>query len=140
MRDDNIEQDCEREMSRRRFILLVTAAAVAADARRACARGSGGQLIDAGPLSSYSKDGLYEGFRDLGFFVIHNGDKLIALSSSCTHRKCKLSVEKDRSFYCNCHGSTFDPSGRVTAGPASRDLPEWPITVEKGHLFVKVSA
>ena len=50
MRDDNLDQGREPEMSRRRFILLATATAVVADVRSACAKGSGEHLIDAGPL------------------------------------------------------------------------------------------
>ena len=137
MRENNdLEPGRERAIDRRRFILLAAATAVTANP---CKTYASEQVIDAGPLSSYSADGLYEGFRDLGFFVIRKGDKLIALSSNCTHRKCRLKAEKDRSFYCKCHGSTFDPNGRVTAGPATRDLPAWQTTVEKGHLFVKLS-
>ena len=41
-------------------------------------------MIDAGPLTNYASDGLYEAFRDLGFFVVRKGAKLIALSSYCT--------------------------------------------------------
>ena len=81
------------------------------------------------------------GFRDQGFFVIRNGEKLIALSAICTHRKCRLFAEPNRSFYCKCHGSTFDPAGKVTSGPAKRDLPILPVFVnEKGQLLVTVGS
>ena len=120
---NNLEQSLERGVDRRRFILLAAAAAATASPRGTYARGAGEQVIDAGPLTSFSADGLYDRFRDLGFFVIRKGDKLVALSSDCTHRKCRLKAEKDRSFYCKCHGSTFDPNGKVTEGPATRDLP-----------------
>jgi Rieske Fe-S protein len=125
-------------INRRQFILLATASAAAANLRSADAGIAGDQLIDAGPLSAYSADGLYEGYRDAGFFIIRKGDKLIALSSNCTHRKCRLKAEKDHSFYCKCHGSTFDPNGKVTEGPATRNLPAFPTRVEKGHLYVRV--
>ena len=97
-------------------------------------------MIDAGPLTNYAADGVYDGFRDLGFFVIRKGEKLTALSSYCTHQKCKLKAEHDHSFYCRCHGSTFDPGGKVTEGPATRNLPTIPTISEKGHLLVKVPA
>ena len=135
---ENLEQSFEQGMDRRRFILLAAAAAATGNPCGAYARGAGEQVIDAGPLGSFAADGLYDGFRDLGFFVIRKGDKLVALSSNCTHRKCRLKAEKDRSFYCKCHGSTFDPNGKVTEGPATRDLPAWPTTVEKEHLLVRV--
>ena len=90
-------------------------------------------------MSNYAADGVYGGFRDLGFYVVRKGPKVIAFSAFCTHRKCKLTAERDLSFYCKCHGSTFDPNGKVTEGPATRDLPVLPTsTDERGHLLVKV--
>jgi Rieske Fe-S protein len=125
-------------MNRRQFLVLAAAGAAVANPKNVYARNPAEKLIDAGPLSNYSADGLFEGFRDLGFFVIRKGDKLIALSSYCTHRKCTLKAERDHSFYCKCHGSTFDPGGKVTEGPATRNLPAFPTISENGHLFVKV--
>jgi Rieske Fe-S protein len=129
-------------MNRRQFLILAAAGAAVANPDHARARsaadGHPEKLVDAGPLSKYSADGLYEGFHDLGFFVIRQGDKLVALSSYCTHRKCKLTAERDHTFYCECHGSTFDPGGKVTQGPATRNLPVLPTISDKGHLFVKV--
>jgi len=130
-------------MNRRQF-LIFTAAAVVTGCK-GIGDGDGGiiihrdHVISAGPVSNYAADGLYEGFRDQGFFVVRKGEKLCALSSFCTHRRCKLTAEPDRSFYCPCHGSTFDPNGKVTAGPARRDLPILPvITDETGQLLVTV--
>jgi Rieske Fe-S protein len=135
------DQDLKTEgMNRRQFLILAAACAAVANPDLASARSAPEKLIDAGPLSKYSADGLYEGFHDLGFFVIRNGEKLIALSSYCTHRKCKLTAERDHTFYCECHGSTFDPGGKVTQGPATRNLPVLPTMSDKGHLFVKVGA
>ena len=132
------------DMNRRKFLIL-TAATVAAGCR-APDDGHGSivahpeRVVDAGPVGNYAADGVYASFRDLGFFVIRNGDKLFALSAICTHRKCKLAAEPDRSFYCQCHGSTFDPAGHVTRGPARRDLPILPTSVnEAGRLLVTVA-
>jgi Rieske Fe-S protein len=130
-------------MNRRKFLIL-TAATVAAGCR---APDNGNEpnathserVVDAGPAGNYTADGVYANFRDLGFFVVRRGDKLFALSAICTHRKCKLAAEPDRSFYCKCHGSTFDPAGHVTEGPAKRDLPVLAtFTDDKGQLLVKV--
>lgn len=140
MKSDDQDLNCEG-MDRRRFLILAAAGVAVANPNSALAarNATDGKLIDAGPLNKYSADGLYDGFHDLGFFVIRNGDKLIALSSYCTHRKCKLTAERDHTFYCECHGSTFDPGGKVTQGPATRNLPVLPTVSDKGHLFVKVS-
>src|SRR6516225_9458172 len=118
-------------MDRREFLLL--AAAAVAVPKAAAGNPAAERLIDAGPLSDYASDGVYDRFRDEA--------KLIALSAYCTHRKCKLRAESDHSFYCTCHGSTFDPNGKVTEGPAKRDLTALPtIASPRGHLLVKVSS
>jgi Rieske Fe-S protein len=129
------------ELNRRQFLVL--AAAVVTTSNAGVARGvrdaASDQVIDAGPIGKYTSDGVYTDFRDLGFFVVRKGPKVIAFSAFCTHRKCKLMAERDLSFYCKCHGSTFDPGGKVTEGPATRDLPTLPTsTDERGHLLVRV--
>jgi Rieske Fe-S protein len=130
------------DINRRQFLVL-TAAAMAAGCRTADDGGANTshpeRVVDAGPASNYAADGVYANFRDLGFFVIRNGERLFALSAICTHKKCKLDAEPDRSFHCKCHGSTFDPGGKVTLGPAKRDLPILPVSVnENGQLLVTV--
>jgi Rieske Fe-S protein len=133
-------------LNRRQFILL--AAGVGAIA--GCQTGNESGLsptplaertVNAGPADGYSADGVYSGFREEGFFLVRKGEKLLAFSAICTHKKCKLAAEPDHSFYCKCHGSTFDPDGRVTNGPAKRNLPIFPAVVdEQGQLLVKVPA
>ena len=81
------------------------------------------ETVNAGPVGLFAADGVYGNFSARGFFIVRHGDRLFALSAVCTHRKCAVAAEPDGSFYCRCHGSTFDPNGRVTKGPASRDLP-----------------
>ena len=113
------EQDETTEgMNRRQFLILAATCAALTKPTNSYARDAE-QSIDAGPISIYSSDGLYDKFRDFGFFVLRKGEKLTALSSYCTHEKCKLKAERDHSFYCRCHGSTFDPGGQ--GHPRSRD-------------------
>ena len=125
-------------ISRRQFLLLAsglagvcqTASLIAADKV---------QSVNSGAVNQFAKDGVYNTFRDQGFFIVRKGDKLFALSAICTHRKCKLTAQTDRSFYCKCHGSTFDPDGHVTAGPARRNLPVLSThTNEHNQLLVDV--
>jgi Rieske Fe-S protein len=90
-------------------------------------------------VGNFATDGVYDAFRSLGFFVIRRGGNLSALSSICTHRQVQLKARPDGSFYCKRHGSTFDPTGHVTKGPAKRDLPILSTSVNAaGHLLVKV--
>lgn len=133
-------------INRRQFLILTTTAAACAATGCLAMADSGGsaatgseQVIDAGPVSNFAADGVHDAFRSQGFFVIRKGEKLSAISSFCTHRKVQLKAEPDCSFYCKRHGSTFDPNGHVTHGPAKRDLPTLVTSVnEAGHLLVTV--
>jgi Rieske Fe-S protein len=137
----NTENKIKPMMISRRQFLILTAGAVAGCKTGSIPAANEERTVNAGLVSNYAADGIYNSFRDQGFFLIRKGDELFALSAICTHRKCKLSAEPDRSFYCKCHGSTFDPGGHVTEGPAKSDLPTLPtFENEQGQLIVKVSA
>lgn len=127
-------------LNRREFVILSCACAAG------CAMDGGANLplqlkevtLDAGSANDYATDGVYNSFAGQGFFVVRQGERLFAISAICTHRRCKLKAEADRSFYCKCHGSTFNPDGKVTEGPATRDLPILPTKIdEHGRLLVK---
>jgi nitrite reductase/ring-hydroxylating ferredoxin subunit len=135
------EEEPDTGMKRREFILVSLAAAAAAGCQGVGGGAATGAMktIDAGPAASYAADGVYSNFRSLGFFIIRRGGKLEALSSICTHRSCVLTPEDDQSFYCHCHGSEFDPNGKVTDGPATRDLPVLSTSIDaSGRLVVTV--
>ncbi len=129
------------EINRRQFLAL-TGGTVALAAWEGVAQADDAgatRVIDAGPASDFAVEGVHDKFRNLGFFVVREGGRLFALSSVCTHRKTFLTVERDCSFYCHRHGSTFTPDGQVTKGPAKRDLPVLATTINRaGHLLVTV--
>ncbi len=130
-------------VNRRTFLFLSAAfaAGCAAPGGANFSSASREKIISVGPAAQYLADGVYARYRDLGFFLVRRGAKLFALSSICTHRRCKLDAETDKTFYCPCHGSTFDADGKVTEGPARRDLPVFEISTDaEGNLLVKISA
>ncbi len=55
-------------------------------------------------------------------WVFAEPDGLYAVSAVCTHLGCVVSRDDDGSYFCPCHGSEFDPMGRVIGGPAPRAL------------------
>jgi nitrite reductase/ring-hydroxylating ferredoxin subunit len=129
----------ETAIDRRRFLALVTAGL--AMVQEAPAASPKGRLVDVGPANLYAADGIYDKFRDQGFFLVRANGKLVALSSYCTHRICKVTPQVDHTFACKCHGSKFTEEGKVTEGPAKRDLPVLPVnTSSNGHLLVDLSA
>jgi cytochrome b6-f complex iron-sulfur subunit len=130
-------------MNRRQFLIATAATVTAGCTSVDNGNGSGAtrpaRLINAGPVAHYAADGVYDSFGDVGFFVVSKDGKLTVLSAICTHRTCKLNAERDHSFYCKCHGSTFDPNGNVTHGPAKRPLPVLSSVInERQELIVTV--
>lgn len=134
--------DPDLNLNRRAFLALTGVAAVAGCAAPGPAKPEGRRerAVDAGPASDFAADRVYGNFREEGFFITRKAGKLVAISSICTHRHCKLDAEPDRSYYCHCHGSTFDAEGRVTEGPAKLDLPGYPTAIDgRGHLIVTIT-
>lgn len=67
-----------------------------------------------------------EGFTfldDSRLFVVRQGGSFHVISAVCTHLGCTVK-KVGEGFNCPCHGSKFDPAGRVLTGPAPRPL-EW---------------
>jgi len=70
--------------------------------------------------------------------LIKNSDgSLTALSMLCTHVCCECSFDSaSKVFYCPCHGSVFDMSGKVVRGPAAVNLPTVRLNVDNsGNVF-----
>lgn len=55
-------------------------------------------------------------------FVFRDAEGLYAVSAVCTHLGCIVGRSPE-GFACPCHGSRFDPTGKVVGGPAPRALP-----------------
>ena len=56
------------------------------------------------------------------FWLFRTEEGFRAISSVCTHLGCIAVRTEDGKFDCPCHGSKFDQSGRVMAGPAPKGL------------------
>jgi cytochrome b6-f complex iron-sulfur subunit len=69
----------------------------------------------------------------------HTSKGYIAISMKCTHLGCTVGKPGD-SFQCPCHGSRFDENGKLTRGPAKRDLSSLRVEEnEAGNLIVYAS-
>ncbi len=68
----------------------------------------------------------------------------LALSSVCPHLGCQVHWEQvNNRFFCPCHNGVFDPSGKGIGGPpgeAGQSLPNYPLKVEHGLLYIEVEA
>jgi Rieske Fe-S protein len=133
--------NCGVKISRREFLILTAGFAAAGCQSAGKVAVHRDETVNAGAVGHYAADGVYPNFRHRGFFIVRQGEKLFALSAICTHSFCRLIAEPDRSYYCKCHGSTFAPDGKVTHGPAKRDLPVLPFKISvAGDLIVTVPA
>jgi cytochrome b6-f complex iron-sulfur subunit len=67
---------------------------------------------------------------------LDSGD-FVAYSAVCTHQGCTVAYQNGQ-LACPCHGSVFDPANgaEVVAGPAPRPLPEIPVKVSGGEVFM----
>lgn len=84
------------------------------------------------------RDGWLETTTHKAVWAIKHQDGAITVfSPMCTHLGCGYHWDgEDRRFKCPCHGSVFDITGKVLAGPAPRPLDALPVKVENGRLFI----
>jgi cytochrome b6-f complex iron-sulfur subunit len=93
--------------------------------------------MPVGSIESFSA-GSVTAFQRGPFYLVRLEDGgLLALSCKCTHLGCTVPwVEKEKKFVCPCHASSFDMTGNVISGPASRPLDLFPITIENNVVKV----
>lgn len=74
--------------------------------------------------------------RENRLFIVSTEKGIMAMSAKCTHLGCAV-ARMEWGYQCPCHGSKFDSSGRVLAGPAPEPLPWFKIFEgPDGHLVV----
>lgn len=131
------------EMNRRDFVVLTIGAAAACACGDALADTPA--LFDAGPLSDYDRDGVYDQFANKQdkLLLLREGDKLIAISALCTHKSCVVKL-KEELFICPCHKSKFEKSGKVVPGGQAKAslfrhaisiTPEQRVMVDRSRRF-----
>lgn len=73
-----------------------------------------------GPASRYPP-GSHTLLPEARAVLIHTSQGLQAFSLICPHLGCVVEADA-QGFTCPCHGSAFDPQGRLRRGPAGQDL------------------
>jgi len=61
-----------------------------------------------------------------------------AFSSKCTHWGCEVSLPVANTIKCPCHGSIFDMGGKVTHGPAKKNLYAFPATLSESKITIQM--
>ena len=75
---------------------------------------------DLGPASNYPP-GSRTLLPQVPAVLIHADKGFSALSLVCTHLGCTVE-SSPQGFTCPCHGSRFDPQGKLIRGPAAKSL------------------
>jgi cytochrome b6-f complex iron-sulfur subunit len=76
---------------------------------------------------------------NLRVFLFRKGNSFRAASAICTHLGCTVNLAGN-GFHCPCHGSVFDPSGKVVSGPAPSALAWFELTLSRdGHVVIDTS-
>ncbi|MEO8447420.1 MAG: Rieske (2Fe-2S) protein [bacterium] len=91
-------------------------------------------------VSDYPALGSVGGSADIGkAMVFRTGEsKFTAISTVCTHKKCDVEFNGS-DFECPCHGSTFTKSGKVTNGPATKNLKSYKTTYNAADNTLNIS-
>jgi menaquinol-cytochrome c reductase iron-sulfur subunit len=109
-----------------------------------------GKWIDVGAVADF-EDGLYsqvvleyevqDGWafsnQKMLAFVKRDGDKLFALSATCTHLGCNVRWrEETNQFVCPCHAGIYDENGDNVSGPPPKPLMRLPAKIEDDVVLV----
>lgn len=79
----------------------------------------------------------YPGEHDTALVVRLSEGEYKAYQNACTHLKCPVFWSKEEGeLVCPCHHGYFDVrTGKPTAGPPKRPLPEIALAVENGTIY-----
>ncbi|MCL6571272.1 MAG: Rieske 2Fe-2S domain-containing protein [Bacillus sp. (in: Bacteria)] len=82
-------------------------------------------------------DFSFPGEHDSAILVRLSETNYVAYQNACTHLRCPVFWKKDEGeMVCPCHHGKFDVnSGKPTAGPPRRPLPEIDLKIENGAVF-----
>lgn len=141
-----ISQSDEHKMSRREFTKMLGMGAMACAGFTAVqqflpvtASAAPMAVADVGELAV----GEYKLFNyptpDHPALLIHlEQNEYVAYSQSCTHLMCPVHYEAEtQQLVCPCHAGFFNAkNGEVIAGPPPRPLPNYPISIQDGKIFV----
>jgi quinol---cytochrome c reductase iron-sulfur subunit, bacillus type len=116
------------------------------------AKASGTEWSDVGEVGEFAdsktpmrktitfaqRDGWREVVSAQSVYVNRTADgEFEVLSAICPHLGCSVSWQQGHDdFICPCHGSVFEPGGKIISGPSPRGMDKLPARVKSGKLQV----
>nr|WP_293843198.1 Rieske (2Fe-2S) protein [uncultured Arsenicibacter sp.] len=65
------------------------------------------------------------------------GDEYTAVLMKCSHQGNELNAH-DGYLTCPAHGSEYTAEGKVTEGPAEKDLTTYRVTTDEGNIYINI--
>ena len=99
--------------------------------------GSVVQVTVAGsPLDNVGSAARVESTAGLFLVSRTSVNSFSAIDAVCTHEGCTITGADGEAFVCPCHGSRYNRSGQVLAGPARASLRRYASTFTDGVLTI----
>jgi Rieske Fe-S protein len=99
--------------------------------------GSGVQITVAGSaLADVGGAALVESTAGLFLIARTGANTFLAVDAVCTHEGCTVNGADGNTYVCPCHGSRYNRSGQVMAGPARASLRQFPTTFTDGIVTI----
>jgi quinol---cytochrome c reductase iron-sulfur subunit, bacillus type len=84
------------------------------------------------------QDGFTQTVERYVVFLVKSGERVTALSSTCTHLGCRVGWDSEaKQLKCPCHGGVYDRTGAVIAGPPPAPLATVITRVDGDQVFIQ---
>ena len=90
------------------------------------------------PLNDVGAAALVESTAGVFLVARTGGNSFQAIDATCTHEGCTITGADGATYVCPCHGSRYNQSGQVQAGPARSNLRQYATTFTDGVLTISL--
>ena len=96
----------------------------------------------SGKPEDFALAGVYEQYKPNGIWIVNlspNEQKLVALSTTCTHLGCRTRYNTESNLIeCPCHGGVYDTNGQVIGGPPPKPLARLAARIDGDRVMVEM--
>jgi cytochrome b6-f complex iron-sulfur subunit len=101
--------------------------------------GSAVQVTVAGtPLADVNGAALVESTAGVFLLAQTSATVFTAVEAICTHEGCTINGADGSTYVCPCHGSRYNRTGQVLAGPARASLRQYRTTFAEGVVTISL--